>query len=74
MHDQYHFVESIKAPDLNGISSVRKSDLLNENKQTQLRALVSKLNILSLSAKPDTSYEVKILTTKYGKAFKFDIM
>ena len=72
--DQDHFVESIQAPSLNGISSFRKSDLLNESMQTQFRALVSKLNILSLSARPDISYEVKILTTKYGKATKFDIM
>ena len=66
--DQDHFVEGIKAANLNGISSLRKSDLLDENMQTHYRAMVSKLNILSLS------YEVKILTTKYGKASKFDIM
>ena len=29
---------------------------------------------MSLSARPDILYEVKILTTKYGKASKFDIM
>ena len=42
--------------------------------QTQFRALVSKLNILSLTARLDVSYKVKILTTRYGKASKFDIM
>ena len=54
--DQDHFVESIEAPNLHGISSLRKSDLLDENMQTQFRSLVSKLNILSFSSGPDISY------------------
>ena len=72
--NQDHFVESIIAPDLEKISSYKKSWMLSEEFQTKYRSLVSKLNILSMSARPDISFEVKVLTTKYGKANKGDLM
>ena len=72
--DQDHFVESIEPPDLTAISSNKKSWTLDEEFQTKFRSLVSKLNILSMSARPDIAYEVKVLTTKYGKASKLDLM
>ena len=72
--DQDHFVESILPPDLGKISSNKKSWKLDDEFQTQYRSLVSKLNILSMSARPDISFEVKVLTTKYGKALKLDLM
>ena len=72
--NQDHFVESIIPPDLGKISSNKKSWVLDDEFQTKYRSLVSKLNILSMSARPDISFEVKVLTTKYGKATKLDLM
>ena len=72
--NQDHFVESIIPPDLGKISSNKKSWVLDDEFQTKYRSLVSKLNILSMSARPDISFEVKVLTTKYGKASKLDLM
>ena len=72
--NQDHFANSIEAPDLKGISSLKKSSLLPEEFQTKYRSLVSKLNMLSVTARPDVAFEVKVLTTRYGKAIKHDIM
>ena len=72
--NQDHFVESIIPPDLGKITSNKKSWVLDDEYQTKYRSLVSKLNILSMSARPDISFEVKVLTTKYGKAVKLDLM
>ena len=72
--NQDHFVDSIMPPDMTKISSNKKAWVLNEEYQTKYRSLVSKLNILSMSARPDISFEVKVLTTRYGKGTKLDLM
>ena len=68
--DQDHFVQSIETPDVKEISSLSKHVLLPDKFQTEFRSLVSKLNMLSVTSRPDITFEVKILTTKYGKATK----
>ena len=72
--NQDHFVENLTSPNLNEISSMKKEDLLPDKYQTEFRSVVSKLNMLSMTSRPDITFEVKILTTKYGKAKKMDIM
>ena len=74
MINQDHFVENLTPPNLNEISSMKKEDLLPNKYQTEFRSVVSKLNMLSMTSRPDITFEVKILTTKYGKAKKMDIM
>jgi len=72
--NQDHFVESLVPPDLKEISSVKKEALLSDRYQTEFRSLVSKLNMLSVTSRPDITFEVKLLTTKYGNATKQDLM
>ena len=55
--NQDHFVENIIPPDLGKISSNKNSWVLDDEFQTKYRSLVSKLNILSMSARPDISFE-----------------
>ena len=71
---QLLFVESLVPPDLKEISSDRKEALLSDHYQTEYRSLVSKLNMLSVTSRPDITFEVKLLTTKYGNATKQDLM
>ena len=70
MLNQDHFVENLTPPNLNEISSIKKDSLLSEKFQTEFRSEVSKLNMLSVTSRPDITFEVKVLTTKYGKATK----
>ena len=72
--DQDHLVEQLEAPDMKEISSMKKEDKLPEKFQTVFRSLVSKLNMFSMTARPDITFDVKSLTTKYGKALKLDLM
>ena len=72
--NQDHFIEKLTTPDMSEISSMKKECLLPEKFQTTFRSLVSKLNMLSMTARPDITFEVKMLTTKYGKALKLDLM
>ena len=72
--NQDHFVENLSSPDMSEISSLRKETILSSEFQTEFRSLVSKLNMLSVSSRPDITFEVKMLTTKYGNATKFDLM
>ena len=72
--NQDHFIEKLVAPEMNEISSMKKETLLPEKYQTSFRSLVSKLNMLSMTARPDITFDVKVLTTKYGKALKHDLM
>ena len=72
--NQDHFIEKLTTPDMSEISSMKKECLLPEKFQTIFRSLVSKLNMLSMTARPDITFEVKMLTTKYGKALKLDLM
>ena len=72
--NQDHFVQNMEAPDLKELSSLKKDCILRDEYQTKYRSLVSKLNILSVTARPDICFEVKVLTTKYGKATKHDLM
>ena len=71
--DQDHFVQTLEIPDLKEISSLKKHTILPDKHQTEFRSLVSKLNMLSVTSRPDITFEVKILTTKYGKATKGDM-
>ena len=71
--DQDHFVQTLEIPNLKEISSLKKHTILPDKHQTEFRSLVSKLNMLSVTSRPDITFEVKILTTKYGKATKSDM-
>ena len=72
--NQDHYVENMTKPNLNEISSMKKDDLLPGKFQTEFRSIVSKLNMLSMTSRPDITFDVKMLTTTYGKAKKMDIM
>ena len=71
--NQDHFVEVLEIPDLKQISLFKKHTTLPDKYQTEFRSLVSKLNMLSMTSRPDITFEVKVLTTKYGKATKGDM-
>ena len=66
--NQDHYVENLTKPNLNEKSSMKKDDLLPSKFQTEFRSIVSKLNMLSMTSRPDITFDVKVLTTKYGEA------
>ena len=68
--DQNHFVENFQIPDMKPLEHIKKSAILSEKYQQIFRSTVSKLNMLATSSRPDITFNVKVLTTLYGKAKK----
>ena len=71
--DQDHYTEEIKMIDMKPLSNLNKNDVLPQEYQTIFRSVVSKLNMLAATSRPDITYGVKTLTMKYGKAQKLDL-
>ena len=71
--DQDHYFKELEIPDISGLSGMVKVDVLSEKWQTTFRSLASKLNLISLSSRPDIVFQAKYLTTRYGKATKSDM-
>ena len=70
--DQKQYVEELEVPEIHKISHLSKTDVLDKEHQTLFRSLASKLNMLSITVRPDIAFEAKMLTSRYGKATKED--
>ena len=68
--DQDHYVHGIELPDISGVQSLKKDNILPDKYQTVFRSVASKLNMLALTSRPDFAFDAKTLTTKYGSATK----
>ena len=72
--DQDKYVEDLEIPNVKNISALTKDSILDAEHQTIFRSLTSKLNMLSITARPDIAFDVKLLTSRYGKATKDDLL
>ena len=72
--DQDKYVEGLEIPNVKNISALTKDSILDAEHQTIFRSLTSKLNMLSITARPDIAFDVKLLTSRYGKATKEDLL
>ena len=72
--DQDHYVQGLEIPDISGLQGIKRDETLNDSFQTMFRSLASKLNMLSISSRPDFAIQAKLLTTKYGSATKRDLL
>ena len=72
--DQDKYVEDLEIPNVKNISTLTKDSILNTEYQTIFRSTTSKLNMLSITARPDIAFDVKLLSSKYGKATKEDLL
>ena len=72
--DQDHYVANLEIPDISETQGVKRDEVINEKLQSVFRSIASKLNMLSLSSRPDFAIQAKMLTTKYGSATKRDLL
>ena len=70
--DQDHYMKDMQVPQVN-ISDYTKHQTLPGELQTVFRSLVSKLNVIAMTSRPDVLYKVKMLTSKYGSATKSEL-
>ena len=72
--NQDHYVAALEIPDITGIQSLKRDEILPDEFQTIFRSITSKLNMLAMTSRPDIMVDVKVLTTKYGGATKRDLI
>ena len=71
--DQNHYVANLEEPRLDNIENLKSGDVLNDDGQTEFRSAVAKLSTIAYTTRPDLCFEVKALSTKYGKATKSEL-
>ena len=70
--DQDHYVGIMELPDISGIKG-NLDDILDEEGQTIFRSLAAKLNMLSVTSRPDMAYVAKLFAMIYTKATLRDL-
>ena len=73
MVDQNHYVANLEEPKLDDLSNLKNCDVLNDDGQTEFRSAVAKMSTIAYTTRPDLCFEIKALSTKYGKATKSDL-
>ena len=71
--DQNHYVASLEEPRLDDLEDLKNCDVLNDDGQTEFRSAVAKISTIAYTSRPDLCFEVKALSTKYGKATKSEL-
>ena len=72
--DQDKYIDNLEIPNVKNIAHLTKDSILDPENQTIYRSITSKLNMLSITARPDICFDVKLLTSRYGKATKEDLL
>ena len=71
--DQNHYVANLQEPEMDKLGNINNNEVLNEVGQTEFRSSVAKLSTIAYTSRPDLCFEVKSLSSKYGKAKKSDL-
>ena len=61
-------MDNLEIPDTSELCNVKRDEILPQKFQTIFRSLASKLNMLSMTSRPDIMFVSKVLTIKYGSA------
>ena len=72
--NQDHYVAALEIPDITGIQSLKRDEILPDEFQTIFKSLTSKLNMLAMTSRPDIMVDAKVLTTKFGGTTKRDLI
>ena len=68
--DQDHYIQNLAIPDISCLNSLRADDQLFN--QSDFRSAVAKLQMISITSRPDLCYDTKTLSRLYGRATKKD--
>ena len=71
--DQDHYVKAIELPSMEIAEGLEMNDTLSKEGQTLFRGHVAKLLHVGYQSRPDSCFEAKCLSTKFGKATKSDL-
>ena len=71
--DQDHYVEALEVLDMKEANNLKVDELLLTAGQSEFRSVVGKLSMIAYQSRPDLCFEIKVLSTKFGKATKKDL-
>ena len=71
--DNNHYVKALELNNLSVARDLKVGDTMSEEGQTEFRSVVGKLSNLASTTRPDICFDVKILSSKVGKATKQDL-
>ena len=66
--DQHDYIDSIEIPKIHIARSMKKTEPLNSEESTVFRGLVGSLNWIVQNTRPDLSFELTDLSTKFQRA------
>lgn len=68
-----HYVEALELPDMDLVKNIKIEDVMDMEGQTEFRSVVGKLASVAYHSRPDICFDVKSLSSKFGKATKQDL-
>ena len=71
--DTDHYVQAMDLPDMELVKFLKVNEVMCSDGQTEFRSVVGKLASLAHTSRPDICFDVKVLSTKFGKATKKDL-
>jgi hypothetical protein len=71
--DNNHYVAALELPNLEFAKHLKNDEMLNPECQTEFRSVIGKLTSLAHTSRPDICFDVKLMSSKLGKATKKDL-
>ena len=72
--DNNHYIEALQLPSMEIVKNMKMDETLNGEGQTEFHSIVGKLTALANTSRPEICFDVKLLSSRYGKATKRDFL
>ena len=69
--DQDHYIANLEVPDISSLNNMSKQDILPAAWQSTFRSIASKLNLISLSSRPDLVFSTVQYSTVHITRMKY---
>ena len=71
--DNNHYIDALELPNMEVVKHLTVDQMMESAGQTEFRSVVGKLTSLAHSSRPDICFDVKVLSSKFGRATKRDL-
>ena len=68
-----HYIDALELPNMEVAKHLTVDQMMESAGQTEFRSVVGKLTSLAHSSRPDICFDVKVLSSKFGRATKRDL-
>ena len=68
-----HYIETLELPDMELVKHLKVDEQMDSAGQTEFRSVIGKLTSLAHTSRPDICFDIKILSSKFGRPTKRDL-